>query len=145
MQNSMGVVRARARFMRGYNSHHPGASTNRNRIHRFYWGICFCKITKSLFLFLVIKRNKNKTNCHNLKFVVTDILDCAGAPTIVIWPRVWICMSWYLYNLSSKFVLKLCPLLTNDGSSTWVNNTILWLSLPQPYFKNFMPHFSKIL
>jgi hypothetical protein len=37
-----------------------GLAQNRNRIHRFYWNMCFSKIRKSKFVFLVIIINSNK-------------------------------------------------------------------------------------
>jgi hypothetical protein len=38
----------------------PGLSQNRNTTNRSYSDICFSKITKSLFVFLITVRNEKK-------------------------------------------------------------------------------------
>jgi hypothetical protein len=42
--------------LRGKNWGKPEHQQDRNRIHTFYWGICFSKITESQFVCLVIIR-----------------------------------------------------------------------------------------
>jgi hypothetical protein len=64
-----------------YRGHCSRTSKNRNRIHRFYWDICFSKITNSYSVFLFIIRSNRRNSNQNLFLLIgASHFDCPWGP-----------------------------------------------------------------